>query len=111
MPLQVVKSRKLIMSSSGDYAEEVLGCGHVIQTCNKPEPCRDCKDCKEEVNIDWWKKLADPYHKGYQDALSGIDPPDFTIEQLSEEWAKKYNDGYRVGLRHLINGRRLKGYK
>ncbi len=103
--LQVVQSRII----KDTHAEEILGCGHRIQTCDKPSPSRICKDCKENVNIDWSTKIADPFHKGYQEGLAGL-----SIEGLLGKFnVESYNkrvEGFNLGVKHRLNGRRLKGY-
>lgn len=104
--LQVVQSRVLYDL----YAEETLGCGHKIQTCDKPSPSRICFACKTEVNINWYKKVADPFHRGYQEGLVG-QSIEGTIRNSDVENYNKRIEGFNLGVKHRLNGKRLKGYR
>ncbi len=103
--LQIVQARV----EKDIYAEEILGCGHIIQTCEKSAPSRICFDCKQVANIHWYTKIADPFHKGYQEGLAGLSIEGLVRKPDVENYNKRI-EGFNLGVKHRVNGKRLKGY-
>ena len=103
--IQVVQSRV----EWETYAEEILGCGHKIQTCDRPMTTRICEECKQVTNIDWRTKVADPFHKGYQEGLAGLSIEGLLRKSKVESYNKRV-EGFNLGVKHRLNGKRLKGY-